>query len=129
MSRHRLPATLTQIAPRLEKLLLMLSSDRDGEVVNAARAIGHALQGVGADWHDLAAGLLVPTKKAKAQRNGSSDQPWRDVAAFCVEHSDLLRQREREFVTNIACHWRGDLTEPQRAWLHALYERLQKQAA
>jgi hypothetical protein len=45
---------LDQIAPRLKKLLLMLSSDRDGEVVNAARLIGSTLQNAGRSWHDLA---------------------------------------------------------------------------
>jgi hypothetical protein len=57
-------ARLDQIAPRLKKLLLMLSSERDGEVVNAARLIGTTLRRADSDWHDLAAGLLeTPTNK------------------------------------------------------------------
>lgn len=39
---------------KISKLLPMLSSDQDGEVVAAARAIGRALKAAKADWHDLA---------------------------------------------------------------------------
>jgi len=49
---------LAPIAPRLRKLLLMLSSSAPGEVVAAAGAIGRTLKDAGADWHDLAGGLL-----------------------------------------------------------------------
>ena len=45
---------LSDAAPRLAKLLPMLSSDKAGEVVAAASAIGRTLASVGCDWHDLA---------------------------------------------------------------------------
>jgi hypothetical protein len=53
---------LTAVAPKLSKLLPMLSSTADGEVVNTARAIERTLKGIGADWHDLAAALTTPSK-------------------------------------------------------------------
>ena len=45
-----LPATCTT---KLAKLVPLLGSDRDGEVLAAARAIGRTLAASGADFHDL----------------------------------------------------------------------------
>ena len=42
------------VAPRLAQLIRMLASPVDGEALNAARAIGRTLGGVGLDFHDLA---------------------------------------------------------------------------
>ena len=41
-------------AARVAKFVPTLSSDKAGEVVAAAAAIGRALKAGGADWHDLA---------------------------------------------------------------------------
>jgi hypothetical protein len=49
-------STLTK---RLEKLIPLLASNHDGEVIATARAIGSALASEGFDLHDLA-GSLVP---------------------------------------------------------------------
>jgi hypothetical protein len=49
-------STLTK---KLEKLIPLLASNHDGEVVATARAIGSALAAEGFDFHDLA-GSLVP---------------------------------------------------------------------
>jgi hypothetical protein len=45
---------LGQAVPKLAKMLRMLGSSEDGDVVNTVRAIGRALKGAGRDWHDLA---------------------------------------------------------------------------
>lgn len=52
----------------LGKLVLLLSSSHDGEVINAARAIGRSLQASGSDWHELAERLngAAPTAKGSA---------------------------------------------------------------
>ena len=64
---------ITQIAEQLRKLLLMLSSDQDGEVLAAARAIGHAPQASGSEWHALAGRFLVPTRtQTRNPRNKGS---------------------------------------------------------
>jgi hypothetical protein len=120
---------LSQIVPRLEKLLLMLSSERDGEVINAARAISRTLQAIGADWHDLAAGLLAPSARTRAKKppretsEDKADVSWRTMLAFCVDCEERLRGREQEFITSLL-HWRGQPTEKQLDWLTAIYERL-----
>ena len=73
---------LATIAPRLRKLLLMLSSSADGEVVGAARAIGRALRGAGADWHALAGLLTEPLQPRKAPR--ADDDAFAGDGARCA---------------------------------------------
>jgi hypothetical protein len=119
---------IRSIAPRLKKLLLMLSSDREGEVVNAARLIGSTLQGAGHDWHDLAGALTDSTIPPRARAASPGCDPdavdWHEQQVFCLEHRRLLRGRELEFITDLA-HWRSPLTEKQAGWLSAIYRRLQ----
>jgi hypothetical protein len=118
--------SLSPIAPRLEKLLLMLSSDQQGEVVNAARAVGRALQSIGADWHDLVGNLLVPGRQPGPQADpAEEDADWRSIRSFCLNHEHELRPRELEFVTSLGS-WRGELTEKQAAWLKSIHGRLRK---
>lgn len=57
---------MTEITPMLRKLLPMLASDNDAEVVAAVRAIGRVLRNAGADWHDLA-DVLLSDALAEAQ--------------------------------------------------------------
>jgi hypothetical protein len=122
-------ARLDQIAPRLKKLLLMLSSERDGEVVNAARLIGSTLQNAGRDWHDLAGVLTDPTAPPRPKREPPRDDrdpdsaDWREQRDFCLEHRRLLRGRELEFVTDLG-HWHGSLTAKQASWLSDIFRRL-----
>jgi hypothetical protein len=108
---------LTTIAPKLQKLLLMLSSEQPGEVVSAACAIGRTLQSIGADWHDLVAGLLV------GPVSNSDGADWSAMREYCLRHQDRLRPREVEFLNNIG-DWRGDLTEKQFKWLASIHARL-----
>jgi hypothetical protein len=120
-------ARLAEISPRLRCLLLMLSSDRDGEVVAAARAIDRVLQSNKLDWHDLVKAICLPAP-AVHHRNDGEWRDWRDLLAFCTSHMKRLSSREREFLRSIA-RWRGDLTEKQAAWLTAIFERVRREAA
>lgn len=112
---------IQNVAERLEKLLLMLSSDKDGEVVCAARAVERTLNSVGADWHDLVAALLKPA--APTNRFGE----WQMMREYCAQHPTQLHSREREFVADLA-HWRGALTEKQMSWLASIHARLKRAA-
>jgi hypothetical protein len=47
--------SIEPVAEKLEKLLKMLSSPNQGEVIAAAQAIMRTLKGAGADIHELAA--------------------------------------------------------------------------
>jgi hypothetical protein len=121
-----------QIAPKLQRLLLLLSSNQPGEVVAAAAAIKRTLRTVGCDFHDLVAGLTAPSStkpqfhQEEAESRGVRD--WHVMRKFCVEREQQLRPRELEFVTNLA-DWRGNLTPKQRDWPSAIYARLQRAAA
>jgi hypothetical protein len=96
-------------AEKLEKLIKMLSSDKDGEVVAAARAIQRTLNGSGSDVHELAArikgGKLSESEMRKiydaAYQDGKEaaavdkgfesvdgTKPWHKMALFCLEHID-----------------------------------------
>jgi hypothetical protein len=109
-----------QAAPKLRKLLLMLSSNQDGEVISAARAIGRALQSANADWHDLAGRLLDPRPSPPPPPLG-----WKAKRKFCLRHEHLLRPREHQFVLGLG-NWDGDLTEKQEAWLSSIYARIRR---
>lgn len=50
-----------ELCSRLSKLLPMLSSDKEGEIVAAAGAITRTLTSAGFDWHDLTNRLSMPT--------------------------------------------------------------------
>ena len=119
--------THNDIATRLKKLLLMLSSEREGEVVNAARLIGSTLRGAGSDWHDLAAGLVAPVAppaRNPPPRHDNADD-WRAMRAFCLSNTHLLLIREREFLLDLE-RWRGNLTEKQFAWLASIHMRVRR---
>ena len=110
---------------RVSKLVLMLSSKHDGEVISAAHAISRMLKSNGADWHDLVAGLRQqPKPQPDAPRDADDDvSHWREMRKACLRHPDRLRDRERQFLESIA-NWTGDLTAKQFDWLKAIYSRV-----
>jgi hypothetical protein len=102
---------LATIAPRLRKLVLMLSSSADAEVVGAARAIGRALADAGTDWHSFADAVTRPTRPT---------DDWRSMAQFCRGQAHRLNPREFDFVNNIVM--RGcEPSEKQWKWLRAIF--------
>jgi hypothetical protein len=111
-------SNLATLTPRLGKLIPLLGSDRDGEVIGAARAIDRLLKSAGRDWHDLAALLRLP-----APRWEIAADDWQSVARFCAENSTRLTERELDFLATLAS-WRGRPTEKQFAWLRKIAARL-----
>jgi hypothetical protein len=125
-------ARLIEIAPKLSKLVLLLSSDQPGEAMAAAAAIGRTLRTVGCDWHDLAGILQAPQPQPQQQgaqrQRAHRDDPtteWRDLCDVCLEHRYRLGSREAEFVESLA-DWRGTPTEKQLAWLVAIHARVRR---
>jgi len=134
---------------RLEKLLKLLTSDKDGEVIAAARAIKRTLDGTGADIHELAARVKGGGKLSKAEMQkiydagveaGKNDaavdtgfnsvdgtKSWHEMALYCEKQisSSRLYPREREFIEDMV-RWteRREPSEKQGKWLHAIYIRL-----
>src|SRR5262249_51209541 len=105
------------ITPTIGKLLRLLGSDKDGEVVASARALRRVLQGAGLDLHDLA--RMV---------EGSDEREWRKMVRHCRSKGDRLSAKERDFVDSLM-RWRGKPTERQLIWLTAISERLREKAA
>jgi hypothetical protein len=110
---------LAPIGPQIGKLVLMLSSNHDGEVVAAARAIDRVLKSSRLDWHDLVDAICLPLPAVQP----CDDRDWKDLLAFCASRMSHLNGRERGFLRSIA-RWRGDLTEKQRDWLESIAEKL-----
>jgi hypothetical protein len=145
--------SLEPVATKLGKLLRMLSSEHDGEVVAAARAIRRTLESERLDIHTLARAVESPTETfseddakkiyrrafqagrdaAEAERGFRSidefDQPtWHEIAHECASHPEKLRAREHEFVDDMirrTIHG-GELTEKQEKWLRDIYVRIRK---
>ena len=127
------PAT----ADRIRKLILvMLSSDKDGEVMNAAQLIRRTLSQVGSDIHALSAcvdGSGVEAGRANGARREQERrsqeeraQPdWHAMAKECQQHADQLDDRERAFIDDMV-RWtlRREPSERQARWLHSIWCRV-----
>jgi hypothetical protein len=91
---------------KLAKLIRLLGSNRDGEVIAAARALQRTLEASGKDLHDLAdavtAGLRPPPPPR--QRSLAPPEPdrtnWEAMAWYCHFHRFQLRSGERERVAD-----------------------------
>jgi hypothetical protein len=142
---------LTPIAGKLAKLLRMLSSNREPEVLAAAQALCWTLQSAGADIHALAtivehggelnqaemkklydAGYHEGLRVAEDKHHGSEDfrnidglPSWHEMALWCQHRGDRLQSREREFIDHMASLtvWR-EPTEKQAKWLKSIYYKL-----
>jgi hypothetical protein len=118
---------LAPIAPKIAKLIPLLSSDKDGEVLAATRAIERTLKSAGLDLHALAAAIgdpppvppeILPTTQA-------------EIAAWCVRHDNgFFEDRQRQFVIDMVrlLAAGATLTERQAGWLKILYARLRARA-
>jgi len=129
---------------KIEKLLkVALSSDKDGEVLAAARAITRTLSGAGSDIHELAARVKgiseadlqrifdagveqgKDTAAAAAGFKSTEGPTFYEMALFCEERSEHLNGKEQGFVSDMV-RWcaRREPTEKQAKWLHVLWVRL-----
>lgn len=90
----------------------LLASDREGEVVGAARAILRVLKTAGADNED-------------GFRSVDGIPWWHAMAVFCQDHSARLRGNETNFIDDIVgwSTWR-EPTPKQAKWLQSVYARL-----
>lgn len=142
------------IPARIRKLVPVLNSAVDGEVVATARAIGRVLHANGQTFHDLAAALPVhqpePSLGDNRRHHRETPRParwgdwrgaWRrdpkprrytpiqearqeDQAAFCRRRLARLGERERTFITNISPQRHG-LSLRQGDWLADITARLE----
>jgi len=137
---------LAPVVPRLGKLLRLLASDRDGEVLAAARGIVRTLQAAGADIHALTnvietsadrkfseadaheiyqRGREEGRREAEAHATTFYDPDWMRIAEECAD-SLRLTPREHDFVQSML-EWISDGSEPtekQAAWLKSIHRRV-----
>jgi len=122
---------LNAIAPRLAKLLPLLSSDQPGEVAATVAAIGRTLAGAGATWHDLAAVLttttaVTPSPPREQTRSGRAREFGRMLDELADCRAGTLTRWEAQFLTNISGYWmKGKpLSDRQAACLRGIHARV-----
>lgn len=118
---------------RLSQLVPLLASDKDGEVTAAARAIAKVMKAEGKDFHDLVKALSAPAgQTVYVYRDRPQPKQdlgeWARKARYCVEHEDMLSEREAEFVNDMEVKLKRypNPTERQAAWLDSIWHRLQR---
>lgn len=138
------------VVEKVGKLLRLLSSPIDGEVLGATRALLRALASNGLDVHALAErverngfnkdeaqrfyqagfrdGLAQGENRAATFSNMDGTPTWHEMAVWCAQQADRLRERERKFVGDMAARrvW-CEPTEKQAKWLKSIYYRLKGQ--
>jgi hypothetical protein len=112
---------------KIARLVPLLGSNRDGEIIATVHAIGRSLKSAGCDWHDLAA--AIETNTTSRLSAAAAHRDWRADLKLCAKNFGLLNDRERDFVTSLASstHWRAPSTR-QEAWLSAIADRLRSAA-
>jgi hypothetical protein len=113
MTGHSRALLTPKMIDHLAKLLAMMGSSHDGEVLNAARLAHEFIRRFGLQWRDV---LVDPPGE------------WQAMAHTCRRHAHLLNDRERDFLNNIA-RLRRQPTDRQLEWLTDIYERLQREAS
>jgi hypothetical protein len=139
---------------KVTKLIKMLTSLNDGEVVASARALLRTLAADGHDIHDLAkrienggGGGISPAERARIYeealhraRREARREAERDAAARTTDtgpsyyqmaceiqrkEDDSLSEKERGFVADMV-RWcaRREPSEKQAKWLHSIYCRV-----
>jgi hypothetical protein len=99
---------LAPVGPKLSKLLALLSSDHDGEVIAAARAIGRTLGNAGLSFHDLAAAL---TGSARGEQ--VAHPSWAELS-----RSERLDVLDKLLASNVLSGWERAFCKKTYAWLH-----------
>jgi hypothetical protein len=82
------------------KFLLLLSSDSDGEVLAAARAIGRKLKAEGHDWYWLADQFVTKPKP----RPAPPKRPVYQDFTFEADYVEIFREAEK--AVNSKGKWR-----------------------
>jgi hypothetical protein len=105
----------------LGRLLGMLGSDFDGEVVNAGRLADRLVKAEGMSWADV----LDSSPPGSARGQGAdpaAGADWRLVAAACLRFPMLINKWEFEFLTGLPRFPR--LSKKQRDTLGSIVTRL-----
>jgi hypothetical protein len=108
-------------AERLAKVLGLLGSSHDGEVVAAARQAERIRSSLGLMWQDIVGSTAV-----NPERDQRSSPSWQDDVKFCRENSGCLNEWEQEFIASIMSRW--SLSKKQHAVLDRLVAKCREYA-
>ena len=116
---------------RIKKSLLLLGSDKPGEVVAAAAALCRVLRATGHDLHDLVRALNRRTvyrdkivEKTKVVYPKVEELSPREIAQLCLDcGTSCLSDRERQFLEDMSRRYSAP-TSKQEAWLFAIHDKL-----
>lgn len=121
-------ATTTRPLPpavldRLVRVLGMLGSDHDAEVVAAARHATRILQQHGHTWSDLPRlAVPPPIPGGLRPRPAPPSGDWQAIATACLRRADLLTTWERDFLADLV--GRSRPTQKQQAVLKQIAEKV-----
>jgi hypothetical protein len=113
--------------PKLDKLIPLLSSDKDGEVIATVGAIDRTLKSAGYDWFDLVKVIEIGGKQlTRPDRYVERvDAPITelDMARFALGNIGNLSESEGEFVRSVIrlLAYGNVLSPKQSRWLMAIY--------
>src|SRR5713101_4841001 len=134
---------------KLAKVLGLLGSDYDGEVVSAARRAQSLLADEGLTWFDV---IVAPdndtsveacrqlihenyllrkeidrlsTKSSSAQPTYEKPETAREAINLCIAWTADLTDWEREFISSVA-GWRGNLTEKKKQRLIRIVGKIER---
>jgi hypothetical protein len=118
------------LGPKIAKLIPLLASPHDGEVIASARAIERTLRSAGLDLHALAKALCeraVPICLTPTLRPAD----WVGIARWCRDHDGgFLSEKERSFVADMLARARfQNPSDKQTKWLLGIQSKLQRTAA
>jgi hypothetical protein len=116
---------------RIKKSLLLLGSDKPGEVLAAAAALCRVLRATGQDLHDLVRALNGRVvyrdkivEKTKVVYPKVEELSPREIAQLCLDRgASRLNDRERQFLVDMS-HRYSPPTAKQEAWLFAIHDKL-----
>lgn len=110
--------TVTLNRSRLAKLLGMLGSSHDGEILAAARAAEKYRREAGITWFQIL---------SASEDGDEDDDEAKQMIDFIVKHAKILTEWERKFMISIGQgHNNGrSLTNKQRQTLERIFRRCQ----
>lgn len=137
-----------EMSTKIAKLIALLSSSHDGEIINAARALGRALKAEGKDWNDLAAAVQrgwpvpatqSPPARPASQQKAASTRTYRDgeynelkdMVGELSEHARKNRRymtiKDTNFIDDMKFRFEAYpdpmLTDAQIALIRVMYRR------
>lgn len=137
---------MANVRGKLATYVMMLSSTHDGEIVNAARAIGRQLKAEGKDWHALADYIDAFTSRAEPKRDSPgagfkryaarTSKPdhgqFRDMVyelASALQTGARVTEKEGNFIEDINFRFERfgldtHISTAQGEWIEKLYERI-----